>query len=77
MNTRTRFIRGMLGIAVGLAFAAAPALAATPLVPVASAIECVLEPGIYGVLNSAGDMVGILIVYPDCCMEFKRAQVLV
>ena len=74
---KTSFIRGMLGAALFLACVTTPAVAATPPVPVATAIQCVLEPGIYGVLNSAGELVGILIVYPDCRMEFKRAQALV
>jgi hypothetical protein len=53
---------------------AAPAAAADPADRVAvAADDCILPPGVYGITDSQGNVVGILIVYPDCKMEvFKK-----
>lgn len=67
-----RVFRGMLAAVAATAFAAAPAAAAPP-VPVTA--QCVLDPGVYGIVDSGGRLVGILIVYPDCRMEvFRRVE---
>jgi ABC-type sugar transport system substrate-binding protein len=68
-----RFTRAVLGAAVALALVAAPAAAAQPeRVPVMD--DCLLPPGVYGITDSQGNLVGILIVYPDCRMEVFKKQ---
>lgn len=76
MNSRRRtFIRSAAGAVIALAFAAAPASATAPSAP-APAAACVLDPGVYGITDSTGTIVGILIVYPDCRIEvFTRPQI--
>ena len=69
-----RFMQGVFGCALFLAFAVAPA-AATPTVPAAATAQCVLQPGVYGIIDSSGKLIAILIVYPDCRLEvFKAAE---
>jgi hypothetical protein len=78
MNNRLRtFIRSLAGVAIALAFAAAPASATALSAPApAPAAACILDPGVYGITDSTGTIVGILIVYPDCRMEvFKRPEI--
>ncbi len=73
MKLRT-ITKGLFGAALALAFGAAPA-AAAPLVPAAATAQCVLEPGVYGIIDSGGRLLGILIVYPDCRLEvFRRVE---
>jgi hypothetical protein len=71
----------MLGriVAQGLVAATLAALAATPARAAARAVEagapavqCVFPPGVYGIVDSSGTLVGLLIVYPDCRMEVYR-----
>lgn len=63
----------MLGAVVALALGAAPASATQPeRVPRVG--DCLLPPGVYGITDSRGNLVGILIVYPDCRMEVFRKQ---
>ena len=76
MRTLSRILaRGAACAALAIAFAAVPAAAETAP---ASGIEipafCPLEPGVYGLVDSTGSLVGILIVYPDCRMEVFRRQ---
>jgi hypothetical protein len=74
-SVRRTFMRSFAAAAIALAFAAAPASAAAPSVP-APTPACVLEPGVYGITDSTGKLVGILIVYPDCRMEvFTRPEI--
>lgn len=54
--------------ALALAFTARPAAASTGS-PAAPAAACVIEPGVYGIVDSTGSLVGILIVYSDCKIE--------
>ncbi|WP_420130489.1 hypothetical protein [Longimicrobium sp.] len=71
---RPNFIRSLVGAAIALVFAAAPALAAAPSSPAPAA--CLLTPGVYGITDSSGGLVGIPIVYPDCRMEVvKRPEI--
>lgn len=71
---RTRLIRAVVAATVALVAASAPASAAELREPAAVASPCVLEPGVYGIIGSNGELVGILIVYPDCRLEvFRRA----
>jgi hypothetical protein len=66
-------LRVFTAAALGVAFAGSPASASTrPLH--ASAVDCVIEPGVYGIVDSTGTLVGILIVYSDCRMEVYRRQ---
>ncbi|HKP77058.1 MAG TPA: hypothetical protein VJT67_16120 [Longimicrobiaceae bacterium] len=75
---RTRLIRAVVAAVVAVVAASAPASAATLREPAAVAGPCVLEPGVYGILDSQGEVVGILIVYPDCRLEvYKRATALI
>lgn len=64
-------VRLVAGAALGLALFVAPAaVAASP--PAES--SCVLPPGVYGITDSSGSLVGILIVYTDCRMEVYSRQ---
>lgn len=73
----TRIMRGVLGLALGIAFTASPSAAAIPSTPITASLQCVLEPGTYAILNSKGEFVGILIIYPDCRIEVYKAKELV
>ncbi|HEU4881472.1 MAG TPA: hypothetical protein VFT45_04480 [Longimicrobium sp.] len=69
-----KIMQGLSGAALALAFAATP-VAAAPLVPAVATAQCVLEPGVYGIIDSGGRLLGILIVYPDCRLEvFRRVE---
>lgn len=71
MNVRRRtYIRSAVGAAIALVSAAAPASAAASSSPAPAA--CLLAPGVYGITDSSGGLVGILIVYPDCRMEVVK-----
>ena len=62
--------RMVAGVALALAVSVAPASAAVrPL-----AEPCLIPPGVYGIVDSSGNVVGLLIVYPDCRMEVYRPQ---
>lgn len=76
MNSiRRTFIRSFAAAAVAIALAAAPASAAASSVT-ARTPACVLEPGVYGITDSTGKIVGILIIYPDCRVEvFTRPEI--
>lgn len=63
--------RLVAGAALGLALSVAPAAAAETRLAGSS---CVLPPGVYGITDSSGTLVGILIVYPDCRMEVYTGQ---
>ena len=67
MTSPRRLITAMLiAVSVLAPFSAHPALAApADAVPV----QCILPPGAYGIVNSRGELVGMLIVYPDCTTE--------
>lgn len=73
----THCLRGMVALALGMVFITAPAAASTPSLPAAVSAQCLLEPGTYAIMNSRGEFVGILIVYPDCRMEVYKAKDLV
>lgn len=64
-------VRAVAGAALGFALSVAPATAAaSPLV----LSSCLLPPGVYGITDSSGAVVGLLIVYPDCRMEVYPRQ---
>jgi hypothetical protein len=69
-----RAIRVLTGAAVALGLGAAPAPAAILPGPMPAADDCILPPGVYGIMDSQGNLVGILIVYPDCRMEVFKKQ---
>ncbi|HST58865.1 MAG TPA: hypothetical protein VLK84_09260 [Longimicrobium sp.] len=64
--------RGLVAAAACTALAAAPAAAAPVADTFAPAMQCLLQPGVYGITDSNGALVGLLIVYPDCRMEVYR-----
>lgn len=66
-----RFARTLLSVALALAPGAAPAAAPPERL---AAADCVLPPGVYGIVDSQGNLVGLLIVYPDCRMEVFKKQ---
>jgi hypothetical protein len=69
---RRFFVGAVMGASMLVALAAAPA-SATPVVRAhAEAMECVLEPGVYLIMNG-NEFVGILIMYPDCKTEIIPA----
>lgn len=70
MAALRRFFAGaVMGASMLAALAATPA-SATPVAPAhAAAMECVLEPGVYLIMNANDEFVGILIMYPDCKVE--------
>ena len=76
MSRLTRMlVRATAAATLGMALATAPGTAeASPVVRVSPA-SCPLDPGVYGIIDSSGQLVGILIVYPDCRMEVFRKQV--
>lgn len=65
--------RALLVAAVAVALGAAPVAAAQPE-RVSVVDDCLLPPGVYGITDSRGNLVGILIVYPDCRMEVFKKQ---
>lgn len=65
-------MRGVAAAAAGVLFLSAPAAAARAAETAAPAAQCVLAPGVYGITNSDGELVGLLIVYPDCRIEVYR-----
>lgn len=77
MNTfRRTFIQAFAVAVAAVGFAATPA-AAAPVVAPAPAAQCILAPGVYGIVDSSGTLVGILIVYPDCRIEvFKKQEMI-
>ncbi|HEV3052330.1 MAG TPA: hypothetical protein VGX50_18610 [Longimicrobium sp.] len=71
---RRTIIHAFAAAAIGIVSAASPAAGAPPP-PVTTAAQCVLEPGVYGIVDSTGTLVGILIVYQDCRIEvFKKEE---
>jgi hypothetical protein len=63
-------VRVVAAAALGFALSVAPAAAAaSPVV-----LSCLLPPGVYGITDSSGALVGLLIVYPDCRMEVYPRQ---
>jgi hypothetical protein len=70
-------MRRALAFALGIAVTVTPAAAAAPPTSISEPIQCILEPGTYAILNSKGEFVGILIVYPDCRLEVYKAKDLV
>lgn len=67
-----RFARALPSAALALALGAAPAAAVQP--ERAPGADCVLPPGVYGIVDSQGNQVGLQIVYPDCRMEVFKKQ---
>lgn len=61
--------RLVAGAVLGITMGIAPASAA-----VSFAQSCVLLPGVYGIMDSSGTVVAILIVYPDCRTEIFKKQ---
>ena len=63
---------------LGFGLAAAPRnAAASPApssLPSAHAAICPIPPGTYIILNSDGDLVGALIVFPDCRIEILPVE---
>lgn len=74
MRMLGRIIARALVAATIAAFAAAPAQAAPVMEAGAPAVQCVFPPGVYGIVDSSGTLVGLLIVYPDCRMEVYRRR---
>jgi hypothetical protein len=73
-SVRRIFMRSFAGAVIALALAAAPASAVSSAP--ARTLACTLEPGVYGITDSTGRLVGILIVYPDCRMEvFTKPEI--
>lgn len=62
----------LLGAVVAAMMSAVGPAAAAASVPGLTVVQCILEPGVYGIMDSGGRLVGILIVYPDCRMEVFR-----
>lgn len=72
MRTLQRLVaRGLVAAAACTAFVATP-VAAAPLAETFAPAQCLLQPGVYGITDSNGALVGLLIVYPDCRMEVYR-----
>lgn len=70
LSIRRTLARSIAAAALGVAMTAAPAAAS----PTAPAAQCLIAPGVYGIVDSTGKVVGLLIVYPDCRMEvYKRS----
>lgn len=65
--------RGLFAAAISIVLAAAPSVAA-PIAEASVPAQCLLQPGVYGITDSSGQLVGLLIVYPDCRMEVFRRQ---
>lgn len=63
--------RGLVAATIA-AFAAAPAQAMRVAEAGVPGVQCVFPPGVYGIVDSSGTLVGLLIVYPDCRMEMYR-----
>ena len=73
MRKRSRsFMMSLLGAAVAAIMSAVGPAAAAASVPGLTVVQCILEPGVYAVMDSGGQTVAILIVYPDCRMELFR-----
>ncbi|HEX6040132.1 hypothetical protein [Longimicrobium sp.] len=71
MSSLTRRIAPFAaGFTLALAVSAAPASAAGRAVPQ----SCVIPSGVYGIVDSTGALVAILIVYPDCRTEIFKKQ---
>jgi hypothetical protein len=69
-----RFFAGaVMGASMLTTLAATPASATPVPQPDAEAVSCPLEPGVYAITNSKGQLVGALIVYPDCSTEILPA----
>lgn len=63
-------VRLVAGACLGVALSVTPVSAeASPLVS-----QCLIPPGVYGIIDAEGDLVGLLIVYPDCRMEVYKPQ---
>ena len=63
-------VRLVAGACLGVALSVAPVSAtASPLAP-----QCVIPPGVYGIVDAEGNLVGLLIVYPDCRMEVYKPR---
>lgn len=75
MSTIKRILlRASVCAAAAVAFTASPAAAAPGPFRTESAAFCPLMPGVYGIIDSTGQLVGILIIYTDCTMEIIRKQ---
>lgn len=73
---RCTFMRSFAAAAIALAIAAPHASAAAVAPVPVWARACVLAPGVYGITDSTGKLVGILIVYPDCRTEvFTKPEI--
>ena len=74
MSVRSRrLMRVVLGVVVAVMTHAVPGHADRPAaIHERAAAQCVLEPGVYGIVDTSGSLVGILIVYPDCRLEVFR-----
>jgi hypothetical protein len=66
--------RGIVAAVPAIGFAASPAAAAPVAEVLAPPVQCLLPPGVYGITDSNGELVGLLIVYPDCRVEVVRRQ---
>lgn len=63
MSRPRRLLAAML-MAAAVAPFSTSSVHASPVA--ASSAQCILPPGAYGIVNSRGELVGMLIVYPDC-----------
>jgi hypothetical protein len=74
MTALRRFLAGAVaGASMLVAIAATPASATPVREAHAEAMECILEPGVYLIMNSKDEFVGVLIMYPDCRTEIIPA----
>jgi hypothetical protein len=65
--------RMLLGLSIALSAVICPSrlVANEPALDArAAALQCVIEPGVYAIMDAATEeVVGVLIVYPDCKLE--------
>lgn len=65
--------RMLLGVSIAVSAVICPtALVAHEPVPdvPAAELQCAIAPGVYAIIDArTGDLVGVLIIYPDCKVE--------
>lgn len=62
--------RFVAGACIGVALSVTPVSAEASPLP----SQCLIPPGVYGITDSEGKLVGLLIVYPDCRMEVYKPR---
>ncbi|MBB4639231.1 hypothetical protein FHS01_005298 [Longimicrobium terrae] len=68
-----RIVIGLSVVSLGLGLTGRQAWAAEISSAAAGASQCVLQPGVYKIIDASGNLVGVLLVYPDCHTEIIKA----